>query len=41
MNLCKEKGYRLETTVMGVNILDKFLTLAGPKFFANDIQKMS
>jgi hypothetical protein len=25
MSLCKEKGYRLETWLIGANILDRFL----------------
>jgi hypothetical protein len=41
MSLCKEKGYRLETSIMAVNILDKFLTLAGPKFLPTDTLKIS
>ena len=41
MSLCKEKGYRLETSIMAVNILDKLLTLAGPKFLPTDTLKIS
>jgi len=41
MSLCREKGYRLETSIMAVNILDKLLTLAGPKFLPSDTLKIS
>lgn len=41
MSLCREKGYRLETSIMAVNILDKLLTLAGPKFLPSDPLRIS
>lgn len=40
MELCKEKGYRLETWMIAVNILDRFLILAGPKLIPQESSKI-
>ncbi|TNV81978.1 hypothetical protein FGO68_gene11709 [Halteria grandinella] len=39
LDLCKEKGYRIETWLIAVNILDRFLMLGAAKLLSSDQQK--
>lgn len=41
LELCKEKGYRLETWLIAVNILDRFLSLGANKLLLNDQCKVT
>ena len=41
LDLCKEKGYRLETWLIAVNILDRFLSMGAAKLLVSESLKVT